>query len=216
MFGNHDHPRWGSDGGSGSMPGAAPTWPGHRGPGRRARLRRGPFGPGPGGPRRGGHGGKGRRARGDVRLAVLALLTEEPMHGYQILQEIGTRTDGAWQPSPGSVYPTVSQLADEGLVRTEKSEGRSVVHLTDEGRRWVEAHRAELDAVWSTAAAEDGFASLREAGAGLMGALQQVATVGSAEQVAEAGRLVDDTRRRLYLLLAGESPGATQEPRDES
>ncbi|MDD7964165.1 PadR family transcriptional regulator [Actinomycetospora lemnae] len=169
------------------------------------------FGGGPGG--RGGPGGfgggprgghRGRRARGDVRTAVLALLAEEPMHGYQIIQEIGERSGGSWRPSPGSVYPTVSQLADEGLVRTEKAEGRSVIHLTDAGRTYVDEHREELDAVWNTAAAEDGFGALREAGRGLFGAVAQVAQVGREEQVAEAVRLLDDTRRRLYLLLAGE------------
>lgn len=126
------------------------------------------------------------------------------MHGYQIIQEIGERSGGAWRPSPGSVYPTVSQLADEGLVRTEKSEGRSVIHLTDAGRAYVDEHREELDAVWNTAAAEDGFRALREAGRGLAGAVAQVAQVGRDEQVAEAVRLLDETRRRLYLLLAGE------------
>lgn len=166
-------------------------------------------GPGFGGPR-GGH--RGRRARGDVRTAVLALLAEEPMHGYQIIQEIGERSGGSWRPSPGSVYPTVSQLADEGLVRTEKAEGRSVIHLTDAGRSYVDEHREELDAVWNTAAAEDGFSALREAGAGLAGAVAQVAQVGRDEQVAEAVRLLDDTRRRLYLLLAGEETATATEP----
>jgi DNA-binding PadR family transcriptional regulator len=144
-----------------------------------------------------------------VRTAVLALLAEEPMHGYQIIQEIGERSGGSWRPSPGSVYPTVSQLADEGLVRTEKAEGRSVIHLTDAGRQYVDEHREELDAVWNTAAAEDGFTSLREAGRGLAGAVAQVAQVGRDEQVAEAVRLLDETRRRLYLLLAGEETGTT-------
>lgn len=162
----------------------------------------GGFGPGgPGGPR-GGH--RGRRSRGDVRTAVLALLAQEPMHGYQIIQEIAERSGGAWRPSPGSVYPTISQLEDEGLVRTEKADGRSVIHLTDAGRAHVDERREELDAVWNTAAAEDGFASLREAGRGLAGAVAQVAQVGRDEQVAEAVRLLDDTRRKLYLLLAGE------------
>ena len=162
----------------------------------------GGFGPGgPGGPR-GGH--RGRRSRGDVRTAVLALLAQEPMHGYQIIQEIAERSGGAWRPSPGSVYPTISQLEDEGLVRTEKADGRSVIHLTDAGRTHVDERREELDAVWNTAAAEDGFASLREAGRGLAGAVAQVAQVGRDEQVAEAVRLLDDTRRKLYLLLAGE------------
>ncbi|PVZ14306.1 PadR family transcriptional regulator [Actinomycetospora cinnamomea] len=180
-----------------------PDGPGGFGPGGF-----GPGGFGPGGPR-GGH--RGRRSRGDVRTALLALLAEEPMHGYQIIQEIAERSGGAWRPSPGSVYPTVSQLADEGLVRTEKADGRSVIHLTDAGRTYVAEHREELDAVWNTAAAEDGFAALREAGRGLAGAVAQVAQVGRDEQVAEAVRLLDDTRRRLYLLLAGEPTGTTGE-----
>jgi DNA-binding PadR family transcriptional regulator len=198
---------FGRPGGPGFGPGGGP---GFGGPGF------GGFGPGGGGPR-GGH--RGRRARGDVRTAVLALLAEEPMHGYQIIQEIGERSGGSWRPSPGSVYPTVSQLADEGLVRTEKAEGRSVIHLTDAGRTYVDEHREELDAVWNTAAAEDGFTSLREAGRGLAGAVAQVAQVGRDEQVAEAVRLLDETRRKLYLLLAGEeagtAPDSTPDPGDE-
>lgn len=239
MYGTHDHPRWSGDTegrGGPAADGPAPgRGAGRRGHGPRGHGRRGPFGPGgfgPGGrgrhgggmpgvgpfggpPGRGGRGGKGRRSRGDVRLAVLALLAEQAMHGYQIIQEIGERSGGSWQPSPGSVYPTVSQLADEGMVRTEKSEGRSVVHLTDQGREWTEAHTQELDAVWRTAGAEDGFASLREAGAGLMGALQQVAAVGTEEQVAEAVRVVEDSRRRVYLLLAGEVPETREALRED-
>jgi DNA-binding PadR family transcriptional regulator len=139
------------------------------------------------------------------------------MHGYQIIQEIGERSGGSWRPSPGSVYPTVSQLADEGLVRSEKAEGRSVIHLTDAGRAYVDEHREELDAVWNTAAAEDGFSALREAGRGLAGAVAQVAQVGRDEQVAEAVRLLDDTRRRLYLLLAGEeTAGPSTDDGDET
>jgi DNA-binding PadR family transcriptional regulator len=199
MFGDPGGPRGkfrrGRRGGPFGRPG------GFGGPGPGGPGGPGGFGFGPGGPR-GGH--RGRRARGDVRTAVLALLGEESMHGYQIIQEIGERSGGAWRPSPGSVYPTVSQLADEGLVRTEKADGRSVIHLTDAGRTYVDEHREELDAVWNTAAAEDGFTGLRESAGLVMGAVMQVAQVGRDEQVAEAVRLLDDTRRRLYLLLAGE------------
>ena len=120
---------------------------------------------------------------------------------------------GPGAPAPGSVYPTVSQLADEGLVRTEKAEGRSVIHLTDAGRTYVDEHREELDAVWNTAAAEDGFGALRESVGLAMGAVAQVAQVGREEQVTEAVRLLDDTRRRLYLLLAGEPRRASRPPR---
>lgn len=174
------------------------------------------FGPGPGfGPGRRGPGGRGRagrRNRGDVRVAILALLAEQPMHGYQIMQEIAERSDGTWKPSPGSIYPTVSQLADEGLVRTEQEHGRSVVHLTEQGQHYVEQHRQELDAVWASsgAAADDASADLRKVGRDLLGAAAQVAHVGSPEQITEATRLLDDTRRRLYLLLADpDSTGGT-------
>lgn len=169
---------------------------------------------GPGGRVRGG-----RRNRGDARAAVLALVSEQPMHGYQIIQEIAERSDGAWTPSPGSVYPTVSQLADEGLVRTEKTDSRSVVHLTEQGRRYVDEHRAELDAVWNTAGAalDDQFVDLRAAGRELIGAATQVAHVGSPDQLAEAIRLLNETRRRLYLLLAGDIPKDTDnDPTDKS
>ncbi|MDL5156438.1 PadR family transcriptional regulator [Actinomycetospora termitidis] len=199
-----------------------PFGPGGPGGGR-GRGGRGPGGPfaGPWGPddeRRRHHGhGRGRRSRGDVRLAILALLREESRHGYQIIQEIAERSGGSWKPSPGSVYPTVSQLADEGLVQTEKSEGRTVVHLTDTGRTYVEEHAAELDAVWSQveAGAQDGFGDLRTAGRGLAGAVAQVAQVGSPEQVTEATKVLDEARRRLYLLLA-EVDGSTEDsPEDE-
>lgn len=165
---------------------------------------------GPGGP--GGRGRPGRRNRGDVRMAILALLAEEPMHGYQIMQEIGERSDGLWTPSPGSIYPTVSQLANEGLVHTTKENGRSVVSLTEQGRSYTEQHRAALDAVWASAGAapSDESVDLRKAGRALLGAAAQVAHVGDAEQVGEATRLLEDTRRRLYLLLADEdNPGDT-------
>ena len=100
-------------------------------------------------------------------------------------------------------------------MRTEKAEGRSVVHLTDAGTTYVAEHREELDAVWSTAAGEDGFEALREAGRSLAGAIGQVAEVGRTEQVAEAVRLLDDARRRLYLLLAGETPSASEDDAPE-
>ncbi len=160
-----------------------------------------------GGP--GGRGRRGQRSRGDVRLAVLALLSEQPMHGYQIIQEITERSEGAWVPSPGSVYPTISQLADEGLVRTEKTDGRTVARLTEHGQTYVAEHRAELDAVWNTAAAavDDEVSELRNTGQGLLAAAAQVARTGTPDQLTEATRLLAETRRQLYLLLAGENPG---------
>ncbi len=200
-------PQDGPDGGPG------PWGPGGRrgGPGGRG------FG-GPGGRGRGGRGGPSRRSRGDVRLAILALLREEPRHGYQIIQEIAERSGGSWKPSPGSVYPTVSQLADEGLVHTEKESGRTVVHLTEEGKKYTEEHAAELDAVWSQveAGADDGFTGLRTAGRGLAGAVAQIAQVGTPEQVTQATGILDEARRRLYLLLAEVDPNPGTGVNDEA
>ncbi|MFY0407993.1 PadR family transcriptional regulator [Solicola sp. PLA-1-18] len=191
MRGIHHHPRRAR----GFGPGFGPGGPGF-----------GPMGPGfgpPDGRGRGRRGGRGR-ARGDVRNAVLALLAQEPMHGYQIIQEVKERTGGVWSPSPGSVYPILAQLGDEGLVRTEKAEGRSVVHLTDDGTAYVEEHRDELDAVWESVdgAGNDGFRELRGAIPELAGAAMQVAQVGRPEQVTEAIAILKDARRRIYLLLA--------------
>src|SRR5919108_1951248 len=87
-----------------------------------------------------------RARRGDVRAALLVLLAEEPRNGYQLMQEIEQRSDGVWRPSPGSVYPALQQLEDEGLVRVEPGEGRKAYGLTDEGRAYVEEHADELGA----------------------------------------------------------------------
>jgi DNA-binding PadR family transcriptional regulator len=175
----------------------------------RGRGFRGPFpGFGPGGPRGGfpGRGGRrGRRtSRGDVRSAVLALVAEQPRHGYEIIQEIGERTGGAWQPSPGSIYPTVSQLEDEGLVSTEKVDGRKVVQLTEQGTRYVEEHRAELDAVWEAAGrdVDDDSAALWEQLSQLHAAAHQVMSAGTSEQIAAAGAALAEARKTIYRLLA--------------
>ena len=182
-----------------------------RGRGRgRGRGRFPGFGPGfgPGGPRGGfpGRGGRrGRRTpRGDVRSAVLALVAEQPRHGYEIIQEIGERTGGVWRPSPGSIYPTVAQLEDEGLVRTEKADGRRVVHLTEEGTRYVEEHRAELDAVWAAVGrdVDDDAAALWEQLAQLHAAAGQVMSAGTPEQITAAGEALAGARKTIYRLLA--------------
>lgn len=192
-------------------PGDGGGFPGPWGPGGPRGRRGGPGGHGHGhGP---GGRGRGRRSRGDVRLAILALLREDSRHGYQIIQDIAERSGGSWKPSPGSVYPTVSQLADEGLVHTEKESGRTVVHLTEAGKRYTQEHAAELDAVWSQveAGADDGFADLRTAGRGLAGAVAQIAQVGTSEQVTAATSILDEARRRLYLLLADVDPAPAAE-----
>ena len=147
----------------------------------RGRRHGGPWHAGP------GHFGAGRRAgRGDIRAAILALLAEEPKHGYQIIREIADRSEGAWTPSPGSVYPTLQQLTDEGLVRSEERDGKRVYELTDEGRTAAEARTGTLP--WEQAAedADDDLVGLRELAFGLMAATRQVAQTGTKAQIEAA------------------------------
>jgi len=129
---------------------------GRCGPGPHRHRRHG-FGPGPfgdfgGGPFGGwgrGPRGRGRKARrGDIRTAALLLLAEEPRNGYQIMQEVEERSEGVWRPSPGSVYPALAQLEDEGLIRSEEVEGRKLLRLTDAGEAQVKDRGADSPAPW--------------------------------------------------------------------
>jgi len=170
---------------------------------------------GPGG--MGSHFGHGRRAaRGDVRAAILVLLAEKPSHGYQIIQELERRSDGAWRASPGSVYPTLQQLEDEGLVRAVQAEGgRRVFELTDPGRE--EATRLSSGpAPWDQAAGAVGgdHRELRDQIRQLVGATAQVWRSGDPAHIAEARTILRDARRRIYLLLAG-SEGSPSEKTEE-
>ncbi len=178
----------------------------------RGRGRRGPGGfggpgggfGGPGGFRgMGGFGGGPFRARrGDVRAAILALLAERPMHGYEIIREIAERTGGAWRPSPGSVYPTLTMLEEEGLVTGDDAEGKRRFTLTDTGK--VEVESREGPPPWEevTAAAPPGTMAFGEAMAATMPAIKQVLRSGTPDQQAKAAEILDDTRRKLYALLA--------------
>jgi DNA-binding PadR family transcriptional regulator len=152
------------------------------------------FGPGP------GFGGRKAR-RGDIRAAILVLLGEEPMHGYQMIQEIAARTDGVWTPSPGSVYPTLQQLEDEELVRPTASDtGKRVFELTDAGR----AAAATTTAPWTeaTAESEDALVALRDLAISVMAATRQVAAAGSPDQLDAAQGVLRDARKQLYRILA--------------
>jgi DNA-binding PadR family transcriptional regulator len=142
-----------------------------------------------------------RMGRGDVRAAVLALLAEKPMHGYQIIREIEERSGGSWKPSAGSVYPTLQLLADEGLISAEESNGRKTYALTDAGRE--EASSAGTSVPWETSENDGtGFAALPKAGMELAHAAAQVRRTGSPEQVKQAVAVLDEARRRLYSILA--------------
>ena len=170
-----------------------------RGRGRGGR-RGGPF-PGMqdfGGPR-------GRRARrGDIRTALLVLLAEEPRNGYGLMQEIEARSNGAWRPSPGSVYPALSQLEDEGLVRAQEGGGRKLFDLTEEGRTYVTEHADELGTPWEEVGGGEPIGEMRTLVFSVGAAVMQVVQAGTPEQVAEAAKVLEETRRSLYRILAGD------------
>src|SRR5256885_5447110 len=148
--------------------------------------------------------GKRRRMRrGDVRAAVLVLLAEEPRNGYGLMQEIEQRSEGEWRPSPGSVYPALSQLEDEGLVRAEQEGSGRRFALTDEGRAYVEEHRSELGEPWANLGGEGGSnRDLRRAIGETAAAVMQVARAGSPAQAQQALTVLADARKALYRLLA--------------
>ena len=176
----------------------------------RQRMRGGPFGP----PKFGGRGPRVRR--GDVRAAILDLLAEgEPWNGYQIIQEIGARTEGVWRPSAGSVYPALQQLEDEALIRAETTGEvrRRMYTLTEEGRAYVDEHADELRASWDavTSSVDDADVQLGRTVKQVMVAVHQVAQAGSAAQVQQAGKILADTRRALYRILAADGEDAEED-----
>ncbi len=158
------------------------------------------------------HRMRGPRARrGDVRAAALALLSEQPMNGYQIIQEIADRSGGVWRPSPGSVYPALQQLEDEGLIMAQVGDGgRRAYQLTDEGRQYAASHADDLRAPWDDVAGSAGGAALemrRLIGQVAMAAVQ-VVSAGTDAQAAQARQLLTDTRKALYRILASDEERA--------
>jgi DNA-binding PadR family transcriptional regulator len=182
--------------------------------GPRGRHRHRGFGPeggfggfggfGPGGPR-----GRGRKARrGDIRTAALLLLAEEPRNGYQIMQEVQERSDGVWRPSPGSVYPALAQLEDEGLIRSEESDGRKLFALTDDGRAHVAQRDAEAPAPWEQMSGDvsDQAHELGKLMREVAFAFAQVMRTGSEAQMGKAREVLATGRRDLYRILADGEP----------
>ncbi|MEH1028839.1 PadR family transcriptional regulator [Micromonospora profundi] len=165
----------------------------------------GPHGHGHGGPWGGRGRGRGRGRRPNVRGAVLALLTERPMHGYEMIQEIDSRTGGAWRPSPGSIYPTLQLLEDEGVIvaSTEESGGgRKRFTVTEAGQ--AEATAAAQTPPWADVAegTVSSWHDIRDSGAQAMNALRQVMMNGTDDQRERAAQVLDETRRKLYAILA--------------
>lgn len=161
-----------------------------------------------------------RVRRGDVRTAILSVLAVEPMNGYQIISQITERSGGAWRPSPGSVYPTIAQLEDEGLIEGDAEQGRRTLRLTAAGERYIAENPHQIDGVWEPfggSRAEDArpdYAALKPELGQVMNAIWQIATVGTDRQRAEAIALVSETRRKLYALLAEGAEGSPREGSD--
>ena len=181
---------------------------------------------GPGGPRGfggpgfgGGPGGRGpgrRAGRGDIRAAILLLLAEEPMHGYQLIQQIGERSGGTWRPSPGAIYPALNLLEDEGLIAIASESGRKMATLTEAGGTYVTQNAEQLGTPWEDAASRPTSPgrALRGALEALAAAAHQVARTGTDQQATKALEVLDRARRDLYLILAGD-PTPTSEPTPE-
>jgi DNA-binding PadR family transcriptional regulator len=126
------------------------------------------------------------------------------MHGYEMIQEIADRSGGAWRPSPGSVYPTLQLLEDEGLIASASEGGKKLFTLTDAGRTEAEAGP---DAPWEDAGRGvdwDALNEIRRAGGGLIEAFRQVWATGTPEQRDKAMTVVNEARKKLYLILADE------------
>ena len=190
---------------------------GHGGPGHHGRIGRGGGGDWDRGPRheRGhehdhnAHDGprrfRGRTRRGEIRNGLLAILAEAPGHGYEIIQRIEEKTNGAWKPSPGSVYPTLQLLQDEGLVTVEERDAKRIFSLTDAGRAEHEKRSSESGDPWKhggTGGSERPalFESVKQ----LHLAARQVGMAGDETQVASAVAIVNDARKKLYQLLAAD------------
>ena len=144
-----------------------------------------------------------RARRGDVRSAILSLLSQEPQNGYRLMKSFETATDGAWRPSPGSIYPTLTQLQEEGLI-VATGEGRTTqFELTDSGRSHIVEHAEELDRAWKLATGQsDEDLAFHTSVAKLHGAIEQFRYAASDEQRVAGGKAIDDARRALYLILA--------------
>jgi DNA-binding PadR family transcriptional regulator len=147
--------------------------------------------------------GRHRVRRGDVRSAVLALLDDRPMHGYEMIQELEERTGGRWTPSAGSIYPTLQLLEDEGLVTAEEVEGRKVYSLTDAGQE-AAPDRAEGGRPWEQGDEDSPRFEARKEMFKLMGAAKQIARADDEDQLKQAAEILKDARRKLYGLLAEE------------
>ena len=180
----------------------------------------GPFGPGGpfgrhGGPDRPGqddeHGpeGRQRKRRGDIKFALLELLAEQPRHGYDLIKELEQRYGGFYRPSPGSVYPTLQMLEDEGHLTSESSSGKRIYSVTDCGRQLLAEHKQQEPQEprhgrrGPMGAMRPELDELRNSSEALIAGIMQVARHGSPDQAKAVMEMLDATRREVYRILAG-------------
>jgi DNA-binding PadR family transcriptional regulator len=164
-------------------------------------MGRGGFGP---------RGPRGHRARrGDVQVGILAILAEQPMHGYELIREIEARSGGAWHPSPGSVYPHLQLFQDSGFVTSEERDGKRIYSITDAGRALLAEHGSRPGGTRPWEFAREGAKEGRERFGKLFGemsqlgaAVMQVARAGSPEQVEKVAQILAEGRKKVYSLLA--------------
>jgi DNA-binding PadR family transcriptional regulator len=139
--------------------------------------------------------------RGDIRTAVLAVLADEDAHGYQVIQTLEARTDGAWRPSPGSIYPLLQLLADSGLATVTEDDGKRVFSITEAGRAELAERVGDAGGLpWERAGEEGG--GLRSAVLQLQAAARQIGAEGDPAQVERAVAIVTQARKGLYGILA--------------
>jgi DNA-binding PadR family transcriptional regulator len=183
---------------------------GHEGPRGQRGARRGPGGGrgadfrgggrGRWGGERGGWGGGRRMARGDIRRAILSALREGPAHGYAVMQRLEEMSGGLWRPSPGSVYPHLQMLEDEGMVGSSESDGTRTFHLTEAGI--AEAEKGAPLPWQAGGDTDDQIRNLRLAVTQLMGAAKQLSGAGESAQVERGIAVVQKARKELYQILA--------------
>jgi len=154
-------------------------------------------------------GGRPSVRRGDIRPLILTVLQKEPMHGYQVIQELEAQSGGRWRPSAGSVYPTLQQLEDEGLVKSAEVDGRRVYSLTDEGKSAAAAATTATPRWRDTEGMRDAR-DIRALAMQLVGAVLQVSKAGSPKARQEAREILIDARRRMYRLLAEDTDDETE------
>lgn len=170
------------------------------------------------GPRHGSRERRGSRARrGAVRDALLVVLAERPMYGYEVITELESRSSGRWRPSPGSIYPALRRLAEQGLVTAEDRGDKKVFSLTDiglEARERVDLGDDPTPDRWRDAG--DAHGALRALPAEIAGQARQLRRFGSPDQIDRAVALLEDVKRELYGVLAsGPAADEQAEPDDE-